>query len=46
VIDNGRITHIGPAATTAIPADADVVDYVAYGVIGVRDIVFVRASGS
>ena len=26
VIDRGRITHIGPAATTAIPADADVVD--------------------
>ena len=26
VIDSGRITHIGPSATTTIPADADVVD--------------------
>jgi hypothetical protein len=26
VIDRGRITHIGPAATTAVPADADVMD--------------------
>ena len=26
VIDRGRITHIAPAATTVLPADADVVD--------------------